>query len=523
MSDHQEFEHLRKRCVGCGLPKLDDLLWLHDFIAEVASAKDTMTMTEAAENIGWGPQNAGSIQRKLETLAEQLGRGRPLFRFPGAGCKAGPEDKRFLADLRVILAGCDKRLVAAREFPFRVRMDSLHLLNTRLVPELLEAVRQDLKKVGELEIERSQLQLGQELVEFDIGYANGEELLQRIHRGTDHDIVLTFCAADFWFPDKVRVKSSPPLRRGVLLPNNHQLTEGLRKSFSWEKLSHQRVIRVSDPLTMPDFPVSEFNATAFASVVDVATHPHAHAMVASGSGIAFTYPDLLREHEEQYCDAVVVPKALGEGSLYAVLSEQSLEQRTAAQRRVLERVFASIANQLDSVSQGPEKAKQILSFLDVFRHVRHTTLYRDFKWYWSGPGAIALRSTPSGFIKGQHRPGAPYENDYDIFGRVVEEKADRGREYHLLWRECHAQDEHYAASFVFDQSQLRPPPFLIGIWAGRFTLLADDKPRCPGTGVMVLSQERIGAKKLTDLVRAEAPHLLEGRVPVGVLPGAHED
>lgn len=344
-----------------------------------------------------------------------------------------------------------------------------------------------------------------------------DQLLRPISFDSNFDLLLTFGPENFPFGDRAQTVSRK-LKRALYVPNNHR---AYQSAFTWDTLAGMTMILPSDEQSLPDLPFEKIRRIPSLTEVrvDDLSTAHSHVM-ASHNSFSFTYPWLLREHEEKMGEAVQ-DEEFGEATLYLVRVRRSHDERSEERERRIDELFSYLAGQIQELDKGlPQFARSLANFTKAW----HTSdAIFGGGWVWV-PGDIRLHLTPGGYVKGWHHPsGFPR---YDIFGRYLYTQADELVQF--LWRGTyldseggHELSEHYAASVLTNLHQLEKGPIL-ATTVGRRTLLHHGGPiqPAPNIGVMVIDTARkeisnsaVTPDDLNAFLREHAQHVLNGWKP----------
>ena len=438
-----------------------------------------------------------NLTKRLEALAPGLDPKRFFQGTPGRGTSLTPEGRALIEKIEAILRAY-RDLVGPR---LSVRVAAPEGLSIGLITEVLDDLRREDPKA-----------------DLELSYLEPHELIREGVRGGQFDLVLAPCSERDRPDDPHRVRGETRLRRCLLCPNHHPVHNVIRRDgFSWRLLAGRTIAVPRDRAMLPDFPYEDLEQLSPPCVIRaVRTHEEAHVHVMSGVGsqdgcLSFTHPELLREHEDKYTHAIVCDDF---GTTRLCLFQTG--RRAGGDRDRIDRLADVIVDYLSNLGEKWGRARDLSETFSKYTCISHTSnVGSDTGTYsWFCGSLDRFRITPAGYVKGRHLPPEPLL-PYEIFGRVLRPRG-AGAENHLLWRATDGRDEHYSASFLFEDAALARGP-IVGLWLGRRGAAHGSLE--PARGTIILHQHDLGLEPLNACYRRINAPLGSAAEPQAIVAG----
>jgi len=360
-----------------------------------------------------------------------------------------------------------------RNRPVTIRIGTTNLINMRVLPAVLEDVRQKYRAA----FPEGQIRFVQTIMDSD-------ELLFGAQPVSGVDAIVACCLESraAQLPD-ADVAASLPLRCCVL----RQRDQGSNGTASSRQLAHWDLLRNSDMVALIsrrrhfDVPWAELESMAD-SVDEVPTLLEAHARVAASDAWTLSYRELLDDMDERTLEALDLP-ADPERQSSRIIALLPKSRRVRTSRAVArsdaeigsekQTALAMLKESLQAAFQQKlatqHQAAELTQWLSRFPYCYHVSEIAPTRnqtrriWF---SGRVQLECTSNGNLSGTLSVTNPHGQPVSIrvFGRPM--AYQQGTVWHLQWRGLD-REESSTTNLVVTSSQMQNGVCLVGSWVGR--------------------------------------------------------
>lgn len=358
--------------------------------------------------------------------------------------------------------------------PVTIRIGTTNLINMRVLPAVLEAVRQKFRT----SYPATQIRFVQTILDSD-------ELLFGAQPLVGIDAIVASCLdARVGTIPRSELVASLPLRYCLLRQRDvesHDLT-GPQMLSSWEELRGTAMVALGTRRKHFDVPWSDIEAM-MESIEEVPTLLEAHARVAASDAWTMSYRELMDDVDERTLEVMDLPRDVHRQTshIVAVLPQVKRKRGRAAAKSnddagVEKRLALAILKDCLQTAFAQKKqarleAEELSSWLARFPFSYHVSDYVPSKssecqrmWF---AGRANLECTANGNLTGEFTIGNPKGEPLHVrvFGRPISHHD--GSVWHLQWRGVDPREESGTTNMVVTRSDLEDEAYLMGSWVGR--------------------------------------------------------
>lgn len=359
--------------------------------------------------------------------------------------------------------------------PVTIRIGTTNLINMRVLPTVLEAVRQKFRA----QYPDVQLRFVQTIMDSD-------ELLFGAHPQSGMDAIVACCLdARIGSVPRADLVTSMPLRSCLLRQRDAEARTLVRASSlsDWDALRGTEMVALATRRKHFDVPWSDIESMT-ESIEEVPTLLEAHARVAASDAWTMSYRELMDDVDERNLEVLDLPRDVHRQTphIVAILPEAKRKRgrRTATptdgDSGVEKQAALSILR--DCLQQAFEQKKRIkrdaeelTHWLSRFTYSYHISDYApsdesEARRVWFA-GRASVECTSNGNLTGAFLIGNPLGDPLHVrvFGRPI--RHQDGAIWHLQWRGIDPREESGTTNLVVSKSELREGQFLVGNWVGR--------------------------------------------------------
>ncbi len=390
--------------------------------------------------------------------------------------------------------------------PVTIRIGTTNLINMRVLPTVLEAVRQKFRAA----YPDVQLRFVQTILDSDELLFGNQPLV-----GVDAIVACCLKGRASKIP-AAEVAATLPLRCCLLRARvGNEPGELSRSLTSWGELRETEMVALTTRRKHFDIPWSDIEGT-MESIEEVPTLLEAHARVAACDAWTLSYRELMDDFDEQRFEVLdLPPDSERQSSLIVAVLPQA--KRSAREAKLLDHsIGAEKRAALDILKECLQVAfqqKQEIEFaateltkwLSRFPYSYHLSDIapsgeKQSRRMWFA-GQTLLECTSNGNLSGIITVGNPAGDPLQIrmFGRPI--SYQDGTVWHLQWHGVDQRAESGTTNLVVTKSELEEGAFLVGTWVGRSSWIDDDV--YPSGGPFILhSQPGLSPKELRRIMTA---------------------
>lgn len=388
--------------------------------------------------------------------------------------------------------------------PVTIRIGTTNLINMRVLPLVLEAVRQKFRS----QFPDVQLRFVQTIMDSD-------ELLFGNQPLVGVDAVVACCL-------KGRVAKIPagdlaasmPIRCCLLRARNEVATPTAPRALNgWGELRGTDMVALASRRKHFDVPWGDIEAT-IDTMEEVPTLLEAHARVAASDAWTLSYRELMDDVDEQRLESLdlppdterqsplivaVLPQSKRAVSRSAVKSDGVGFEKNAA-LAMLKECLQTAFQQRQAIQHEAQELTEWLSRFPYSYHVSdytpHGSSVSQRMWI---AGRAHLECTANGNLTGYLGLGIPVAEPLQmrVFGRPI--RYQDGDVWHLQWRTVDQVAQSGTTNLVVSKVALKQGNVLVGSWMGRSSWLPDEIR--PSGGPFVLhTQPDLTARELKKIV-----------------------
>jgi hypothetical protein len=395
--------------------------------------------------------------------------------------------------------------------PVTIRIGTTNLINMRVLPAVLESVRQKFRAA----YPDVQLRFVQTIMDSD-------DLLFATQPLVGIDAIVACCLdARAGTLSRAELAASLPLRCCLLRQRDAQSPEsGSRSLASWESLRGTEMVALATRRKHFDVPWADVESM-MESIEEVPTLLEAHARVAASDAWTMSYRELLDDEDEQTLEAIDLPRDVHRQIplIVAVLPQTRRSKRSRSTSRAdsglgveKQMALAMLKECLQTAFEQKKKVKrdaeQLTHLLARFPYSYHISDYapegEESRRVWFA-GRAAVECTSNGNLTGMFTIGSPVGDSLRVrvFGRPI--SYQDGGVWHLQWRGEDPREESGTTNMVVTMTDLKESPFLLGSWVGRSSWTGGDIR--PSGGPFVLhTRPDLTARELRKLVLSRQDH-----------------
>lgn len=390
--------------------------------------------------------------------------------------------------------------------PVTIRIGTTNLINMRVLPTVLESVRQKFRTA-----------YPDVPLRFTQTILDSEELLFANQPLVGVDAIVACCLKGRVSKiPKADVAATLPLRCCLLRARMENNTAATPSLSSWDDLRDTEMVALTTRRKHFDVPWAEIEAS-MESIEEVPTLLEAHARVAASDAWTLSYRELMDDVDEQRFEVLdlppdsdrqsplivaVMPQAKRSASRSRVKPDSGIgiEKRTALE--ILKECLQVAFQQKQDVETA---AGELSCWLARFPYSYHLSdcapagEESSRRWF---AGQVQLECTPNGNLSGVVTIGNPTGEPLQvrIFGRPI--GYHNSAVWHLQWRGVDQRAESGTTNFIVSKTDLEAGSVLVGSWVGRSSWMADEV--CPSGGPFILHTRSGLAPR--DLRRIVAAH-----------------
>jgi DNA-binding transcriptional LysR family regulator len=366
--------------------------------------------------------------------------------------------------------------------PLTIRIGTTNLINMRLLPTVLESVRQKFKDV----CPGVQLRFVQKIMDSD-------ELLFGVQPVTGLDVIVACCLdAQAGKLPKNDVVATLPLRCCLLRKRDTESRDpvGRQCLTNWDMLRGTSMIALTSRRKHFDVPWMEIE-DAVESINEVPTLLEAHARVAASDSCTLSYRELMDDVDERTLESLDLPPDIHREQplVVAVLPHHRPPRKTSAgtkahgdvsreKQKALALLKTCLQVAFAQKQSVRREAEELTKYLSRFPYSYHVSDY-------AGPGATksrrmwfagraSLECTSNGNLTGvlSFVPSNGDTFHLRVFGRPI--RYHDGNVWHFQWRSADPRAESGTTSLVVSKADLKEGQVLVGCWVGRSSWIGEE-------------------------------------------------
>ena len=398
-----------------------------------------------------------------------------------------------------------------QNLPVTIRIGTTNLINMRVLPTVLEAVRQRFR----ISYPDVQLRFVQTILDSD-------ELLFGAQPLAGVDAIVACCLdARAATLTKSELVASMPLRCCLLRQRDSNVPEpGNGTLENWEKLRGAEIVALASRRKHFDVPWFDIEAMV-ESVEEVPTLLEAHARVATSDAWTFSYRELMNDVDERTLQVLDFPKDVHRQIplIVAVLPKVKRRRSTRVAPKetdaALEKTAAlamlkeCLQIAFEDKKATRSEAEELTNWLSRFPYSYHlsdcaATPDSPSTRVWFA-GQSSLQCTTNGNLTGAMTIGSPCGAPLNlrVFGRPISHH--NGTVWHLHWRGEDPREECGVTNMVVSRTDLSEGPLLIGSWIGRSSWTEGDV-RLSGGPFILHTRGDLTPKDLRQIVKTHQHH-----------------
>ncbi|MBS0202219.1 MAG: LysR family transcriptional regulator [Planctomycetes bacterium] len=358
--------------------------------------------------------------------------------------------------------------------PVTIRIGTTNLINMRVLPAVLEAVRQKFRTA----YPETQIRFVQTIMDSD-------ELLFGAQPLVGVDAIVASCLdARVGTIPRSELVTSLPLRYCLLRQRDSESHDSTDPQTldSWEALRGTAMVALATRRKHFDVPWPDLEAM-MESIEEVPTLLEAHARVAASDAWTMSYRELMDDVDERTLEVMDLPREPHRQTshIVAVLPQVKRRRgRTTAKsdddagvekRMALAILKDCLQTAFTQKKKARLEAEELSGWLARFPFSYHISDYAPSKgmesqrmWF---AGRANLVCTTNGNLTGAFTVGNPSGEPLyvRVFGRPISHHD--GSVWHLQWRGVDPHEESGTTNMVVTASDLKDEAYLMGSWVGR--------------------------------------------------------
>ena len=373
--------------------------------------------------------------------------------------------------------------------PVTIRIGTTNLINMRVLPAVLEAVRQRFREAWP----NVPLRFTQTILDSEELLFGNQPLV-----GVDAIIACCLKGRTGKIPS-AEVVARLPLRCCLLRTRlETSSAQGPRSLANWEELRNTEMVALSTRRKHFDIPWSDIESSV-ESIEEVPTLLEAHARVAASDAWTLSYRELMDDVDEQRFEVLdlppdserqsplivaVMPRVRG-----AAANPDAAENGIGVEKRAALTMFKECLQvAFEQKQQIQHAALELTQWLARFPYSYHLSDCAGEKgervrrmWF---AGRAQLDCTSNGNLTGVITLASPQAEPAHVrvFGRPL--SYHQGTVWHLQWRSVDQRAESGTTNLVVSKADLEQGSVLVGSWVGRSSWMAEEV--CPSGGPFLL-------------------------------------
>lgn len=398
-----------------------------------------------------------------------------------------------------------------RNRPVTIRIGTTNLINMRVLPAVLDAVRQRFRAA----YPEGQIRFVQTIMDSDELLFGSQPLV-----GVDAIVACCLDGQAAKIP-AAELAASLPLRCCLLRKRDQDAVDTAQRALpSWEPLRGSDMVALATRRKHFDVPWAEIESITD-NLDEVPTLLEAHARVATSDAWTLSYRELMDDVDERTLEALDLPVDPSRQSplIVALLprarpvrASKSVARTDAeagakklAALGMLKECLQETFTQKRTIQHEAEQLTRWLSRFGYCYHVSDFAQGRDqVRRMWFS-GLAQIECTSNGNLSGTLTISNPHGQPIPIrvFGQPL--AYEQGTVWHLQWRSINPHDESGTTNLVVSTQDLMEGDCLIGNWVGRSCWTAD-RVRPTGGPFLLHTRGDLTAGSLRLLVDQQSEH-----------------